>query len=135
MCVLYCVCSSVFVIFFFFKQKTAYDMRISDWSSDVCSSDLHDRLRLAAELAARGSGSAQHIASRELDQIVPLFQALGLSSLARARRSQQNDIHPRRPLSFYFLIRPSYWCASRWAWIWPPRSEERRVGKSVSQSV
>src|SRR3546814_10735208 len=28
-------------IFFFFKQKTAYEMRISDWSSDVCSSDLH----------------------------------------------------------------------------------------------
>src|SRR3546814_1665807 len=30
-------------IFFFFKQKTAYDMRIMDWSSDVCSSDLHAR--------------------------------------------------------------------------------------------
>src|SRR3546814_6525711 len=30
----------VFVSFFFFKQKTAYEMRISDWSSDVCSSDL-----------------------------------------------------------------------------------------------
>src|SRR3546814_6703469 len=30
-----------FVVFFFFKQKTAYEMRISDWSSDVCSSDLH----------------------------------------------------------------------------------------------
>src|SRR3546814_3421140 len=29
--------------FFFFKQKTAYEMRISDWSSDVCSSDLHQR--------------------------------------------------------------------------------------------
>src|SRR3546814_1851191 len=28
---------------FFFKQKTAYEMRISDWSSDVCSSDLHQR--------------------------------------------------------------------------------------------
>src|SRR3546814_3616342 len=28
-------------LFFFFKQKTAYEMRISDWSSDVCSSDLH----------------------------------------------------------------------------------------------
>src|SRR3546814_3585135 len=27
--------------FFFFKQKTAYEMRISDWSSDVCSSDLN----------------------------------------------------------------------------------------------
>src|SRR3546814_8647479 len=30
----------VYVCFFFFKQKTAYEMRISDWSSDVCSSDL-----------------------------------------------------------------------------------------------
>src|SRR3546814_13744035 len=32
----------VVVCFFFFKQKTAYEMRISDWSSDVCSSDLRD---------------------------------------------------------------------------------------------
>src|SRR3546814_8880428 len=31
--------------FFFFKQKTAYEMRISDWSSDVCSSDLHRSAR------------------------------------------------------------------------------------------
>src|SRR3546814_7869673 len=29
-----------FFVFFFFKQKTAYELRISDWSSDVCSSDL-----------------------------------------------------------------------------------------------
>src|SRR3546814_18635623 len=35
-----------FVVFFFFKQKTAYEMRISDWSSDVCSSDLGDRGQL-----------------------------------------------------------------------------------------
>src|SRR3546814_11297463 len=33
----------VFVVFFF-KQKTAYEMRISDWSSDVCSSDLHAQI-------------------------------------------------------------------------------------------
>src|SRR3546814_4916143 len=33
------ICCVVFIIFFF-KQKTAYEMRISDWSSDVCSSDL-----------------------------------------------------------------------------------------------
>src|SRR3546814_15589346 len=32
--------SSRFCVVFFFKQKTAYEMRISDWSSDVCSSDL-----------------------------------------------------------------------------------------------
>src|SRR3546814_4687130 len=38
-----CICIHIFCLsesFFFFKQKTAYDMRISDWSSDVCSSDL-----------------------------------------------------------------------------------------------
>src|SRR3546814_19560721 len=35
------LCKQMFVgLFFFFKQKTAYEMRISDWSSDVCSSDL-----------------------------------------------------------------------------------------------
>src|SRR3546814_6398418 len=32
------------MVFFFFKQKTAYEMRISDWSSDVCSSDLTEGL-------------------------------------------------------------------------------------------
>src|SRR3546814_692493 len=34
------VCSCVVLLFFCFKQKTAYEVRISDWSSDVCSSDL-----------------------------------------------------------------------------------------------
>src|SRR3546814_17363581 len=38
------------VVFFFFKQKTAYEMRISDWSSDVCSSDLFDLHVDAAQL-------------------------------------------------------------------------------------
>src|SRR3546814_14801489 len=41
MCVACCFC---------FKQKTAYEMRISDWSSDVCSSDLQDRGRAQAGL-------------------------------------------------------------------------------------
>src|SRR3546814_15551695 len=36
-------------IFFFFKQKTAYEMRISDWSSDVCSSDLARRARTISD--------------------------------------------------------------------------------------
>src|SRR3546814_6723488 len=42
----------VLFFFFFFKQKTAYEMRISDWSSDVCSSDL-DRQALCAGLFGR----------------------------------------------------------------------------------
>src|SRR3546814_3391991 len=38
---------------FFFKQKTAYEMRISDWSSDVCSSDLVTGLSFATEIDGR----------------------------------------------------------------------------------
>src|SRR3546814_9538119 len=50
--------------FFFFKQKTAYEMRISDWSSDVCSSDLVARRHAHAvdridELGERGGGFHQ----------------------------------------------------------------------------
>src|SRR3546814_5831201 len=43
---------------FFFKQKTAYEMRISDWSSDVCTSDLH---RLISELARGEAGISQAV--------------------------------------------------------------------------
>src|SRR3546814_1827005 len=45
------------LFFFFFKQKTAYEMRISDWSSDVCSSDLEmldfTQLELGNDFAAQ----------------------------------------------------------------------------------
>src|SRR3546814_9380429 len=56
-----CSCVHVDRLVFFFKQKTAYEMRISDWSSDVCSSDLPrlqryllagDAVRVAAALVA-----------------------------------------------------------------------------------
>src|SRR3546814_6175182 len=46
----------VVVMFFFFKQKTAYEMRISDWSSDVCSSDLV----AVGTAAATARGAAEH---------------------------------------------------------------------------
>src|SRR3546814_223713 len=42
MCLKHCLL--LYLFFFFFKQKTAYEMRISDWSSDVCSSDLSQPL-------------------------------------------------------------------------------------------
>src|SRR3546814_12574991 len=49
------------VFFFFFKQKTAYEMRISDWSSDVCSSDLTDNLeqRIAQHQSGEIAGYTQ----------------------------------------------------------------------------
>src|SRR3546814_5223854 len=66
-----CVCCYVF----FFKQKTAYEMRISDWSSDVCSSDLLDhRFVWWYEESLAGAG--------ELD-----FEALVLG--ARGRRGRK----------------------------------------------
>src|SRR3546814_7325652 len=50
---------------FFFKQKTAYEMRISDWSSDVCSSDLGEATTSCRTYASRGAGSVPL-------QVVPL---------------------------------------------------------------
>src|SRR3546814_15814699 len=48
------------LFFFFFKQKTAYEMRISDWSSDVCSSDLRDEPLCLAGLDHRRLGIGRH---------------------------------------------------------------------------
>src|SRR3546814_1987503 len=48
-----------FVFFFLFKQKTAYEMRISDWSSDVCSSDLVMAIyHFSAKVISRANGSS-----------------------------------------------------------------------------
>src|SRR3546814_2915175 len=47
--------------FFFFKQKTAYEMRISDWSSDVCSSDLR---KAADQPAAHGGRTTVQLLGR-----------------------------------------------------------------------
>src|SRR3546814_990899 len=48
----------MYLIVFFFKQKSAYEMRISDWSSDVCSSDLRYRSNMHRVLN-RGAGSGR----------------------------------------------------------------------------
>src|SRR3546814_14332163 len=48
----------------FFKQKTAYEVRISDWSSDVCSSDLSDRTDTAIETRPRGDGGLGRVKLR-----------------------------------------------------------------------
>src|SRR3546814_2682713 len=65
-------------IFFFFKQKTAYEMRISDWSSDVCSSDLaksgdapQGTVTPEKLLALRDIGSRYPARGRDLFSISP----------------------------------------------------------------
>src|SRR3546814_16510378 len=60
------VCCVFLCMFFFFKQKTAYEMRISDWSSDVCSSDLIDGAAkiYAVEAAGGDLGLVLEVISR-----------------------------------------------------------------------
>src|SRR3546814_3431328 len=58
----------ILFMFFFFNQKTAYEMRISDWSSDVCSSDLRAGERRAKVGVMAGKG-AHRLLDRVLDEL------------------------------------------------------------------
>src|SRR3546814_10684034 len=70
---------------FFFKQKTAYEMRISDWSSDVCSSDLVDR---DVHPVGRIPDNAQRVLGRLFrTQAFGLF-AVGVDLVAASRVAQ-----------------------------------------------
>src|SRR3546814_8361384 len=87
--------------FFFFKQKTAYEMRISDWSSDVCSSDLSERGSARHDLRVE-AGLLHHLAEDGLDGIlVRLDVTAGRQPDAKAMPVERGA----------------------------PRSEARRVGK------
>src|SRR3546814_9531229 len=83
-------CCSV-IVFFFFKQKTAYEMRISDWSSDVCSSDLADgNSRVTYRLEGAPHGIVGHLlfATGLLDKI-----GRGLETMVRhAGRSEERRV-------------------------------------------
>src|SRR3546814_11906094 len=60
-------------VVFFFKQKTAYEMRISDWSSDVCSSDLQaerQRRHRGAEVGGRPEGLEVERVGEEVEEIL-----------------------------------------------------------------
>src|SRR3546814_6156488 len=76
----------MFSIFFFFKQKTAYEMRISDWSSDVCSSDLGGEAHSIG--VTLGSSSIEAIGD-----LPDVEAAMGSPSMTRPR-----PVWPRRPL-------------------------------------
>src|SRR3546814_4733736 len=86
--------------FFFFKQKTAYEMRISDWSSDVCSSDL----------LPQGARSA----ARHFDEPQPSCSGSG--------RSEMGELVQPPRAGRRSGTRGALATTSR-------RSEERRVGK------
>src|SRR3546814_12523616 len=76
----------IVVFFFFFKQKTAYEMRISDWSSDVCSSDLDETGDAAAAEGGSALGPAGGFIRQALETIrhdlAKALQAFGFDSSA-----------------------------------------------------
>src|SRR3546814_5576948 len=87
------------LVFFFCKQKTAYEMRISDWSSDVCSSDLMLGRRL------------RHDAMAEIEDERPIGQRGRYPPDAVFQRRSAGDEFPGIEVAL------------------DSRSEERRVGK------
>src|SRR3546814_6995644 len=66
-----------FFFFFFFKQKTASEMRISDWSSDVCSSDLSEALLLTLLWATWRRARAARCARALIRRFAPPSPASG----------------------------------------------------------
>src|SRR3546814_3234441 len=69
-------------VFFFFKQKTAYEMRISDWSSDVCSSDLYGRtLNLEERLSVVAQAAREMIRPTVFGQAIIILVYVPLLTL------------------------------------------------------
>src|SRR6184192_2843140 len=71
------LCGVMYFVFFFFKQKTAYEMSIGDWSSDVCSSDLTPHEALLA------------LRSRRKYDLSPLHRTASLRAMRKARKAGQ----------------------------------------------
>src|SRR3546814_17702393 len=89
----------LYVSFFFFKQKTAYEMRISDWSSDVCSSDLPRGLIAGNDAADRRRDDEIDLPERLADRLgqraAQPFGARGI--LKHAHLLEENGrVQPRR---------------------------------------
>src|SRR3546814_11486765 len=133
------------MIVFFFKQKTAYEMRISDWSSDVCSSDLAVLPLLSggastqAVQPALGCNAMCSVSKRSCPRSVTANNSVGVRG-QRAVKSVQLKVSLRRVV---FSDQPSLMRRSISAWVTASpnsagarraldcacRSEARRVGK------
>src|SRR3546814_11653974 len=120
------------VFLFFFKQKTAYEMRISDWSSDVCSSDLRDdevRHILQEQIDGRvGIGlvipfhpKIEIVGEIRLEERIVARSPQGAHALACADIQDRPEIIETRPGHGARRIEPPVQVVRR--------SEERRVGK------
>src|SRR3546814_16567222 len=90
---------------FFFKQKTAYEMRISDWSSDVCSSDLQGRFRPPCDLTAHKRRATVACAQeRRMAWIVPTTPSWYLRCTPRSLPSELLWSHDPSPSPWLSLL-------------------------------
>src|SRR3546814_1264312 len=78
--------------FFFFKQKTAYELRISDWSSDVCSSDLFQKFTLRRRLKRIEQALEKQILTPR-DRADGITIEFNLEGLLRADSSARADFY------------------------------------------
>src|SRR3546814_20152559 len=118
-------CQCLISTCFCFKQKTAYELRISDWSSDVCSSDLlaveacENLLRVArTQLFTPGGLRGARISAEDQNGVDRQLDLLSLSVARLLRRSSCGDYAD-------VAVRQSV----------KSRSEERRVGKEGVSTV
>src|SRR3546814_11284097 len=125
------------LFFFFFKQKTAYEMRISDWSSDVCSSDLADvtkafvaaliSLTLSATAIspalAKDKSSAEKAKQRGVAEIPICTKRLGTVAIVEPDNHWRQALNLGSPeaITTLFVMNSGRW-------------EERRVGKECDST-
>src|SRR3546814_18229266 len=120
----------MFLYFFcFFKQKTAYEMRISDWSSDVCSSDLQDLKTPALgvgiggeQIAAINAINAEDVV-RYAPALIVRKRYIGDANATLSFRNMHTTQTPRALVTVDGFTISNFLGAAF-------RSEERRVGKA-----
>src|SRR3546814_8998291 len=86
----FCICVSC--VFFFFKQKTAYEMRISDWSSDVFASDLGSGEGLLDKGYKRPTARSRELRLNATDAERKLWQQISARKVAGVRFNRQFPI-------------------------------------------
>src|SRR3546814_3687720 len=92
------MCVLLVALVFFFKQKTAYEMRISDWSSDVCSSDLEQR-----QLDVARSLPAPH--AQRLAEVLALVGQLRVAGRVEDAADAQRAVEREAPQRLRRLLR------------------------------
>src|SRR3546814_19313739 len=102
-------------VFFFFKQKTAYEMRISDWSSDVCSSDL------VLALAARIKGVVDPEIEREWSRTIsPAAVSVDTEDGVFEHRIDYPKGHPKSRMTTANFDTKLVGCMAASGLPWPP---------------